>query len=136
MREAQYTARLRKELRQYIYCLKLNNAYSNGLPDCWYSGAVADLWTEHKKLDVLPPTINVPKLLSPLQALWLAGRHAEGRKVGVIVFSPGAHLLLPGLTWQDPVSRDEFRRRAHNNYKSLAEEIIGMLGALKDKPLP
>ena len=138
MREAEYTAALRRQLRDRIYCLKLNAAYARGVPDCYYSGSKADLWNEHKRYQTLPPTIDLTRadVTSLLQQMWLRERHKEGRQVAMIVFSPKGHLLLPGLSWQEPIPRDEYLARAHKNYKTLAEEIVDLLGALKDKPLP
>ena len=138
MRESNFTAAVRKELRPVIYCLKLNVAYAKGVPDCYYSGSKRDLWNEHKYFKTLPPTIDLTKttITSALQQLWLNQRHKEGRHVGMIVGSSEGHLLLPRLSWQQPIPRDEFKARAHKNYKALAREIIDLLGALKDRPLP
>jgi len=135
--EAKYTATLKTHLKRHLYCLKLNVAYAKGVPDCYYSGALRDLWSEHKKFDTLPPKIDLTKttVTSALQQLWLEERHNEGRNVGMIVFSKKGHLFLPGLEWQRPIPRDEFIARS-KSYKELAAEIISLLGALKDQPLP
>jgi len=138
MLESKRTAALRLHLKQHLYTLKLNVRFYKGVPDCYYSGAVADLWNEHKKYDDLPRVIDLtkPSKTSLLQQEWLVGRHNEGRNVGMIVFSNEGHLFLPRLSWQQPMPRDEFIERAHKNYKSLAAELIELLGPLEEPPIP
>src|SRR5690606_30995025 len=69
---------------------KMNNPYSSGTPDFWFSGPRGDLWIEYKWLPRTPQrgAVSPPKLLSPLQAKWLEARHGEGRAVGVIIGCP------------------------------------------------
>ena len=141
MRESQFTATLRKELVGSLYVLKLNAAYARGVPDCYYSGSLRDLWNEHKFLPKLPPVIDLTKtdITTELQQMWLAGRFAEGRNVGMIVGTlegGKTHgLLLPGLEWMKPLTRDEFRSRMKNK-KALAQEIIELLGPVQGPILP
>jgi hypothetical protein len=120
-----------------VYALKLNVAYAKGIPDCYYSGSRSDLWNEHKKFDTLPPLVDLMNtdITSSLQQMWLAGRHAEGRNVGMIVFSPEGHLFLPGLEWMKPITREEFRSRMKNK-KDLAAELIELLGPVEGPILP
>jgi hypothetical protein len=141
VRESQFTAALRSELVQDLYVLKLNVAYARGVPDCYYSGSRADLWSEHKFLQVIPPTIALanPDVTTPLQQQWLIARHTEGRRVAMIVgaMKDGkAHgLLLPGLEWQKPIPREEFLARLQNK-KALAKQIIEMLGPVPGPTIP
>lgn len=141
MRESQFTATLRAELHQKVYVLKLNNAYARGVPDCYYSGALRDLWNEHKFFQKLPPLIDLTKIdvTTDLQQMWLTGRHAEGRNIGMIVGTmdgrQSAGLFLPGLEWMKPITREEFRSRMKNK-KDLAEEIIKLLGPVEGPILP
>lgn len=141
MRESQFTAALRSELVQNLYVLKLNVAYARGVPDCYYSGSRNDLWSEHKFLQVIPPIIALsnPIVTTPLQQQWLSSRHAEGRRVAMIVGAmknKKAHgILLPGLEWQKSIPREEFLVRLKNK-KALAEEIIDLLGPVQGPILP
>ena len=135
MTEARKTAALRDKLKGHVYTLKLNNRYANGIPDCYYSGSGRALWNEHKYLRPLPPTIDLTKhsITSVLQQRWLEGRHREGRHVAMIVFSDEGHLLLHGLEWQRPITRDEFRVLAVP-MKQLAIELIEWLGEVPGGP--
>lgn len=135
MREAQFTANVRKRIKHCVYALKLNVSFSNGVPDCYYSGSIRDLWNEHKYYNVLPPVVDLLKVTSALQQRWLTSRHDEGRSVGMVVGSSQGHLFLPGLRWQEPIPRDEFIIRA-GNYNHLASLIIQYVGALEEPPIP
>lgn len=79
---------------------KMNNPYSSGTPDFWFSGK-QDLWVEYKWLPRDPQRgVVVPtKLLNALQAEWLRNRHAEGRTVAVIIGCPSGGVALPGVSW-------------------------------------
>lgn len=143
MRESQFTAALGKELtKRGLYVLKNNNAYTAGVADCWYSGRL-DLWTEHKFFSKLPPMIDLSKesITSRLQQNWLIARYKEGRNIGMIVgyLEPGMResrgLFLPGLEWQRPILRAEFRAQAKNK-KQLAAELIELLGPIEGPILP
>lgn len=131
MRESSFTASLREKLHAHgIYALKLHLSFANGVADCWYSGWKGDLWSEHKFLQTLPPSVDPTKLLTPLQQLWLKARHTEGRAVAVIVGSPEGCLLLPGVEWQRPIPRAEFRERMVDK-KKLAAQLVELLGPRK-----
>lgn len=129
MRESAFTASLRPPLiAAGIYPLKLNLSFQNGVADCWYSGHKRDLWNEQKFLKTLPKTIDPCKLLTPLQQLWLTARAAEGRNVAVIIGSPEGCVWLPGLSWKNPLTRDEYRAKMVKK-KKLIEDLIEYLGA-------
>lgn len=141
MRESQFTAALNAQLKTSLYVQKFSVQFARGVPDCYYSGSQRDLWTEHKYFPTLPATIDLTKeaITSRLQQEWLIGRHKEGRFVGMIVGSGvranEAHLFLPGLEWQKPLTRDEFLARAKNK-KDLAKELIELLGPVPGPILP
>ena len=137
MTESQFTAALRKELKDTIYALKLNCAFARGVPDCYYSGSKSDLWNEHKYFKILPPVIDLtkPTITSMLQQTWLIGRHKEGRNVAMVIGSVEGHLLLKGLEWQIPIPRDVFRSRMKTK-KELAREVIELLGPIAGDILP
>lgn len=89
-------------VHKYVTCYyeKNNNPYRGGTPDVFYSGPSRPLWIEYKfiVLPKRPDTLIIPDL-SPLQLLWLEGRHAEGRAVWVVVgCKQGAVLLTADLS--------------------------------------
>lgn len=100
--------RLRKKAPA-IYIWKINDAYQGGVADAYYSGA-SDMWIEYKFLKSLPKRVGtkIDPGLSPLQRKWLRDRHAEGRKVSVIVGSPEGSLILPGIDWDKEISKADF----------------------------
>lgn len=93
-----------------IYVWKINDRYEGGVADAYYSGTT-DLWVEFKFLKALPKrdTTLVDPGLSLLQKEWLRARHAQGRKVCVIVGSPDGSLILPGVSWDRDITSAEFR---------------------------
>lgn len=115
MRESIYTASIGKLLPPSVYKLKLCLPYTAGVADSWYSGAAGDLWVEWKYLKSIPHVVDLVggkhPMVSKLQQHWLRGRHAEGRRVAVIVGCREGAVILPGLQWTTGMSRDDFRRR-------------------------
>ncbi len=96
------------------------------------------MWIENKriKLKQLPAFLDLTKhdeYLTVLQQEWLTSRYHEGRHVGVLVFSEWGHVYLPGLSWQEPVSKLEFLEKAMD-YKDMAEMLIEILGELSLGP--
>ena len=129
MREAQYTAKLRTTLKPEVYALKLNLAFTAGVPDVWYSGTKRDLWSEHKRLVNLPPVLKLyeHKYLTKLQQKWLKDRQAEGRNTCVVVFTQDwGHVLFQGLSWDRPIPKREFIMRSRNMVQ-LADDIKRVL---------
>jgi hypothetical protein len=115
MTESNYWSKLRKLLAKRIYAWKIQASYERGVPDWWGSGMYQDLWVENKRIanDAMQPPVmldltDTDKYLTRLQQLWLESRHAEGRHVGVIVFSKVGHVYLPDLSFQAPISRLAF----------------------------
>lgn len=84
-----------------IYHEKMYNPLRGGTPDVWYSGTLADLWVEYKFVKDLPKaaSVDVTKLLSPLQLMWLNTRLLEGRNVAVVVGSPVGGLVFVNGNW-------------------------------------
>lgn len=109
--------------------MKNQAGYVGGIPDSWLSGSQGDLWIENKYLQTLPPMIDPTKLLSTLQQQWLVRRHAEGRSVGVLIGSTEGHVYLPGLSWQQPVTRGTFRMKVKKT-PEIAEELIALVGEI------
>ena len=69
--ENRFIASIHRLLPNELHAEKMHNPYRGGTFDVWYSGNKADIWVEYKYDD---------NWLSPLQAKWGRGRHAEGRK--------------------------------------------------------
>lgn len=95
---------------QYIHYEKMNNPYSAGTADGWYSGNAGDLWVEYKNLPRIPQRgiVDPMKLLSALQADWLTGRYDEGRNVAVIIGCPSGGVLLRDRLWESSMTAKEY----------------------------
>lgn len=125
MRESHYTAKLRVTLKPEVYALKMNLAFTAGVPDVWYSGTKRDLWSEHKRLVNLPPVLKLfeHKYLTKLQQKWLKDRQYEGRNTCVVVFTEDwGHLLLWDLNWKKPIPKREFLMRS-TSMMGIAQDI-------------
>jgi len=135
MTETGYWNTLRPLLKNRVYAWKINANYIAGIPDWWGSGVHQDLWVENKRIkgDKDPPAIldltKTDDYLNRNQQDWLRERYAEGRSVGVLVFSKAGHVYFPGLTWEKPISKLDFLERAMPK-KDLAEMLINILGEL------
>ena len=95
---------------RHIHYEKMNNPYSSGTFDGWYSGK-RDLWVEFKYLPTVPvrATIYPRKLLSELQLNWGNERHDEGRSVAVIIGCPAGGVALVNRAWEKDLSAEEFK---------------------------
>lgn len=109
-----------------IHYEKMNNPYSAGTADSWYSGPRGDLWIEFKYLPKTPIRADVDpsKLLSSLQLEWLNHRHDEGRNVAVIIGSPDGGVLMTNKSWENTISAREFHSLLRSK-DELANWIIG-----------
>ena len=92
---------------------KMNNPYSSGTADDWYSGNKADLWVEYKFLPKTPlrAVVKPFELLSKLQLDWINGRYDEGRMVGVVVGCPDGGIILRDQEWLWEYTPQMFRDR-------------------------
>jgi hypothetical protein len=98
----------------------MNNPYSSGTPDVWYSGK-HDLWVEYKFLPTVPQTaivhltpdkVRTSKMLSVLQEKWLNERYEEGRNVAVIIGCARiGGVILRDQEWMKRFTASEFRER-------------------------
>ena len=98
--------------------MKNHNVFNGGIADVWYSGAQADLWIEYKYIAVpkrgttlIDITGGNKPVMSALQQQWLTARHAEGRRVGVLVGCKEGGVWFPGVTWDQPLSAADFAAR-------------------------
>lgn len=119
---------IHKHLPREVYRMKNNNPFVGGIPDCWYSGNVHDLWIEYKWLPRVPQrgVVSPTKLLSDLQAKWLRERHNEGRKVAVVIGCPSGGVALAGLTWEVDIPAKEFVSQVQSRL-ALADWITGQV---------
>lgn len=112
MRESEYIRTVHTLLPASFYHLKLNLPYTAGVPDCYYSGSRADLWVEWKYFKTIPREVDLCSgknpVLTRLQQDWLACRHAERRKVAVIVGTCKGCVIYPDLSWQHVLTRAVF----------------------------
>jgi hypothetical protein len=72
-----------------VYRWKINDRFTNGVPDAWYCGDAGHLFVEYKYVE-LPsrPHTLVKANLSKNQLQWLLDRHAQNVPVAVVVGSP------------------------------------------------
>ena len=115
--ENTFRSGVHKFLPKELHHEKMNNPYSSGTADDWFSGTKADLWIEYKFLPRLPqrasvwlvnPNVAKP-LLSKLQELWLHKRHVEGRTIAVVIGCPEGGIILRDLKWEDPITVETFK---------------------------
>ena len=110
---------------RHIHYEKMNNPYSSGTADGWYSGAAGDLWIEYKFLPRIPQRVSVKprELLSDLQVEWLNERHGEGRNVAVIIGCPDGGVLLREREWEKELCSQAFQTLIRSR-STLAEWIL------------
>jgi len=99
MHESNYITAIHKLIPLELEKWKINDSYTSGVADTYYSGDKADIWIEYK-LVRNNPNKYTPKL-SPLQKAWLARQYARGRKVAVIVGVKGGRgIIIEDLNWE------------------------------------
>jgi hypothetical protein len=90
--ENRFRNSLHRKLPEGLHHEKMNNPFRGGTFDDWYSGNKADIWVEYKW---------GANKLSPLQEKWGRERHAEGRRVFVIIGNTeGGVLYMTPATWE------------------------------------
>ena len=124
--ESSFTRGVHKYLPPRLHFEKMNNPYSSGTPDVYYSGTRADLWVEYKFLPKLAVRATNKIELSELQRLWLDSRHKEGRNVAVIVGCPDGGVILRA-PFPREISTPDFQQ-AMIPRKQLAEWISTQTG--------
>lgn len=109
-----------------LYRAKMQNPFTAGIWDWWYSGREADLWVEYKfsTLPKRPDTLFVPNL-SPLQRAWGQGRTKEGRELLVVQgFRDGGVLYTKDRPhWEDELSAKELKHLMRSR-KEIAQYIV------------
>lgn len=129
MNESGFWQSLRKKIAGRIYTFKINDRRTAGIPDFWASGSEQDMWVETKYLQKLPKQVPIDcrSLLSERQKQWLVARHKEGRKVAVLLGSPQGSRLFLELTWQRPITTEDFLFGAMTT-KEMADWIVTICG--------
>lgn len=114
MNEHGFIRSVHRQVVDSVYKWKINDPYQGGVADCYYSGPSGDLWLEYKYLKSLPKRSEtlVKFGLTAQQTLWLNQRHAEGRRVGLVVGSPQGHCIFVERAWNEPISMSDFIRSA------------------------
>ena len=127
MNETGYIKSVHRQLSSDVYRWKINDRFTNGVPDAWYCGHSGSIWVEYKYVD-LPARDDtlVKALLSKNQLQWLRDRYAQNENVAVVVGSPeGAlwamHKHNVELVY-DGVRKDDFLKNARTP-KEIAREI-------------
>ena len=80
MQERQFITKVHKNLSSDIYKWKINDSYTGGVPDCFYTGPAGHCFVEYKYKKELPKRDTTPINfnLSALQAIWLTERNKQG----------------------------------------------------------
>jgi hypothetical protein len=112
-------------LKNKLHREKMNNPYSSGTADVWYSGDAGDLWIEYKFLPRLPQrgVVDPTKLLTALQLQWLNGRYDEGRNVAVVIGCPTGGVLLRDRLWGCELPSSQFASLIRSR-DDLAEWVV------------
>jgi len=125
--ERRYRNNITRYLRGKVYYWPINDTYTSGVPDHWYSGDADCLWVEYKYYPTsrvrfsLTGTKN-PKL-SALQQQWINARYAEGRNVWVVVGMPSGGLILKHRRWMDDIIVADEKLLST---KEIANEILSL----------
>ena len=100
--ENRFIASIHRLLPTTLHWEKMHNQYRGGTADVWYSGWKRDLWVEYKFVDKIPRVGCIIPDCTELQKEWLRDRHAEGRRVYVLVGHPkGGVLFVTPAEWEE-----------------------------------
>jgi hypothetical protein len=107
--ERRFRQSVTKHLDKDIYVWPINDNYSAGVPDHYYSGPRKDLWAEYKYFPKDRDTFDLTKpektpKLTRRQQHWLNARWDEGRRVWVVVGMPSGGVILYDKEWMRPVT--------------------------------
>lgn len=130
MNEHTYIDSVHRHLKAINYKWKVNDSFTGGIPDCFYEGIVNDLWAEYKYVKPFPKKghtlidlTNSKEYLSKKQQIWLNRRHQTRGDAWVISGSEFGGIIFRGLGWQQPITVEEFKRRALPQ-RLIAEQIL------------
>jgi hypothetical protein len=119
--EHTYSRKLKERLVKTgrFYQWKINDPFSNGVPDRFIEGPNKDLWLEAKRMPTLPKRdstiidlLNPDRFLSKLQAEWLLRRHTKRGDAAVLLSIDGiGATLFFDAEWLIPISTGDLKRR-------------------------
>ena len=80
MNEHSFIKAIHRKLPKDIYCWKVSDRFTGGVPDCYYEGSKGALWIEYKYLKSLPKRTTTPinPGVSKLQLAWLERAERNG----------------------------------------------------------
>jgi hypothetical protein len=129
MNEHSYIKSVHRHLNELSLRWKINDAFTGGVPDCFYEGSHQDLFVEYKYIKPFPKKEHTVidltdsrNYLTKQQQLWLTRRHNCRKDAWVIAGSEYGGVIFRGLGWQQPFSAEEFKRRALPQ-RLIAEQI-------------
>jgi hypothetical protein len=105
MNEGRYILRIHQKLKRAmpsLFFMKIKMLYVNGVPDCWYSGDVGDIWVEYKYLNATPTKkeFQLTHEVTALQKEFLTGRQSQGRQVALFIGSPDGTAIFEAREWE------------------------------------
>lgn len=133
MNEHSYIVSVHRHLGAISHKWKINDAYTGGIPDCFYEGEKQDLFVEYKYVKPFPKKSHTMidltdsrNYLTQKQQLWLNRRHETRGDAWVIVGSEFGGIIFRSQGWHQPLSVEEFKRRALPQ-RLIAEQIQAVL---------
>lgn len=112
--EATYRNSVHKHInKKHVYFASMGGAYVAGVPDVYYEGNAGCIWVEWKNFQNLPNLISLSNKssaskLSALQQSWLRRAAMNGVKTAVICGSPDGGIIFNGISWDGPMTREDF----------------------------
>ena len=132
MNEHSWTRGFRTDLRKVggdTYEWKINDNFTNGVPDLFLEGITRDLWVEIKYI-TLPKrekTIVRPyNLLSGNQKLWLDRRYARRQDAILLLGTDKGAVILTGGQWANEYSDGELALLATSR-KTCAKKLYSFI---------
>lgn len=135
--EAQFRAGCFRYLPSGIYHEPIGSGYVAGTPDTYVEGPNGCLFIEWKNHQTLPKVIDLTSKsqkakLSPMQQKWLRRAHGNGQKVAVIMGHPGGGVIYPGLSWEEPLTKEQVLEKTMTR-KEIAEWLTQQLTESNDE---
>lgn len=129
--EATFRAGCFRYLPNDVYHEPIGSGYVAGTPDTYVEGPNSCMFVEWKNHQTLPKLIDLTSKtqrskLSPMQQKWLRRAHGNGQKVAVIMGHPDGGLILPGLEWEKPLTKEEVLQRTVSR-KEVAQWIANQV---------
>lgn len=125
--EARFVTSVNRYLPKRVYTEGMANPYRGGTPDSYYESVSNQIWIEYKWVSRIPKELNLTHskskpCLSQLQQRWLRRAHENGVPIAVIVGHRNGGIILPGLTWDTTLTKEDFEKLSKTR-KEIAEWI-------------